>query len=522
MSGKKDFRAGRSGEKSFPEGSKQGVKLMERDPGAEFPVWTHGPASAFVVAQQFMEARAKAAGVFDIWTGKEKTELGYPKPTISYILDSSYAEAYIREDSAEGQSIAASSIETPATNTEGVSTPRRRAVSVFRSPGGLISLQDPRYYPADGETEEFSGLEFGRLVQRTNSFEKYTYAANKTREQSMKWEEATTYKRRRVALADAVLTGCLGASANAVVKPYLRRGDIAEAWDALRNKYARPGDAVVISQLNAHLRNLEMKRTVRLEEFLNQVDVLREALGECGAPVDETECLNILKGAVLVTAEGKDVYGPAFTTARHAGWDMDELIDALTSDCHELIQSEGIAAIKNAEFQRELQRRKTVSDPKPNDRGGANNATVDPSANNASKVITAGTDGATHPDTPCYKCQEFGHIARNCPQKKSSGAAAPSNRAPKPTAKATEADTEEEEEEERDRKGPAASKPKSILKPPAPLTPARAVPTPDCSSASLTLTTQQRAVPRTPTWRSPRRCTFSPRGIGRLPLAERD
>jgi hypothetical protein len=490
---RKDFRVGRSGEKSFSGCSTQRVKLMERDPGVEYPVWIHGPASQFVVAQRFMEARAKAAGVFDIWTGEEKTELGYPKPTISYILDSTYADTHVREDSEEGRAMITTSRGSP----ESGGTPAVRTVAVYRSPGGLISLEVPRYHPSEGEREEFSGLEFGRLVQRTNSFEKYTYATSKTREQTMKWEEATTYKRKRVALAEAVLSGCLGASANAVVKPYLRRGDISDAWEALQTKYARPGDADVIRQLRTHMRSLEMS-PVRLEEFLNQMDILRDALEQCGATVEESECLSIIEGAVLATTAGKKIYGPAFVNARHSGWGTDELIDALSSNCHELIQAEGIAAIKIAEFQRELLRRKIV--PKQNDGGGAdgNKTEVGPSAN-APTAPTAGTDGTTLANMVCYRCGLTGHIARHCPEKKGAGAVVANPKVPKAAAKAAEADTEEEKEEEDLPQATAPSR-----RPPR-MSPARAAPTPACSSTGPNLRTPTGAARGTPTCHSPRR-----------------
>lgn len=161
--------------------------MLERDPGVGFPVWTHGPASQFVVAQRFMEARAKAAGVFDLWTGVEKTEFAYPKPKLSLILDTEYADARVLEDSEDGRSMLLSSRvsrNSPASAIRGARTTQE--TEIFRSPGGLILLQDPQYNPAEDEKDVYSGLEFARLVQRTNNFDKYNHAVGKTREHSMK------------------------------------------------------------------------------------------------------------------------------------------------------------------------------------------------------------------------------------------------------------------------------------------------------------------------------------------------
>jgi hypothetical protein len=104
MSARKDFRSREEkpgGERSA-HFSSQGVKLLERDPGREHPIWTQGPASAFVVAKMFMETRAKSDGVHDLWIGKETTNFNCTTSAICIHYDPTYDEPFVKIDSPEG------------------------------------------------------------------------------------------------------------------------------------------------------------------------------------------------------------------------------------------------------------------------------------------------------------------------------------------------------------------------------------------------------------------------------------
>jgi hypothetical protein len=72
MSARREFRRKEAGEDRNKQearavtGSSTGLKLLDRDPGAGSTLWSGGPASQFAVARQFMEVRAKTAGVWEL------------------------------------------------------------------------------------------------------------------------------------------------------------------------------------------------------------------------------------------------------------------------------------------------------------------------------------------------------------------------------------------------------------------------------------------------------------------------
>jgi hypothetical protein len=62
-----DARGGRDGGRGRAGGRNTygyvNMRLLEKDPGQDQPIWLGGAASNFVVARKFMETRAKASAV---------------------------------------------------------------------------------------------------------------------------------------------------------------------------------------------------------------------------------------------------------------------------------------------------------------------------------------------------------------------------------------------------------------------------------------------------------------------------
>jgi hypothetical protein len=373
---------------------------------------------------------------------------------VTYVFESDYAEPTISASSPEGKTMLAESTQTQ--------TP------VYRCAGDKLSGEDPLYTPSHGETCNASGMEFGLLVRKTSDFDKFQAHIDKQGENMLKWTAARREHKKRVSLADATMMGCLGPSAQAVVKKLLKSGDILGAWEALSEKYAPAQDSDVIQQLTQHVKSLKMKSPTRLEEYFGSLDTLQDALEESGARIDEHELLAIVKRAVLGSAEGVAAYGSAFTNARQFHWSLDRLTSVLVSDCHELVQAAGIANLKDAEFRDEMQRRRASgSMPSASPRAEPRDDGVVPYAGGAA---IAGTDGKTWESTLCYGCQGFGHTARNCPASKKAKAAAAT------AAKTKETDEPESTEESNgSSKGsgsgkatkPASSKPQPPVPPSA-------------------------------------------------------
>jgi hypothetical protein len=379
MSARREFRRREAGEDRNKQearaapGSSTGLKLLDRDPGAGRTLWSGGPASQFAVARQFMEVRAKTAEVWELWTGDESSEFTLRCPALTYVFESDYAEPTISASSPEGKTMLAESTQTP----------------VFRSAGDKLSGDDPLYTPSHGDTCSASGMEFGLLVRNTSDFDKFQVHIDKQGEQMLMWTTAWREHKKRVCLADATMMACLGPSAQAVVKKMLKSGDILGAWEALSDKYAPAQDSDVIQQLIQHVKSLKMKSPTRLEEYFGSLDTLHDTLEESGARIDKHELLAIVKGAVLGSTEGIAAYGSAFTNARQFYWSLERLMSVLVSDCYELVQTAGIADLKDAEFKDEMQHRR-ISLPAANPRVEPKDLGMAPFA----RAVTAVTDVA--------------------------------------------------------------------------------------------------------------------------------
>ncbi|KAJ1402329.1 hypothetical protein B484DRAFT_405440 [Ochromonadaceae sp. CCMP2298] len=419
MSAKRDSRRREDGvqrnKQEARTAASPGLKLLDKDPGAGSTLWSSGPASQFVVARQIMEVRAKAAGVWELWSGDESSEFTLLRPSVTYMYEPDYAEPSVSASSPEGKAMLSASTEG---YNDGSETPVR-TTPVFRCAGNKLAEENPLYTPQGGEVCSISGMEFGKLVRKTSDYDKFQSHIDKQSEQLLRWTSAQREHKKRVSLADATLMACLGPSAQAVVKKLLKSGEIFGAWEALNEKYAPAQDSDVIQQLTQHVKSLKMKSPTRLEEYFGSLDTLQDALEESGARIEEHELLAIVKGAVLGSAEGMATYGSAFTNARQFHWSLDRLTSVLVSDCHELVQAAGIADLKEAEFREEMQRRR-ISQQTANHKAEPREGGVVPFAG----AVTAGTDGKTWEGTKCYKCEQYGHVARNCPNPKPSKAAA--------------------------------------------------------------------------------------------------
>jgi hypothetical protein len=165
------------------------------------------------------------------------------------------------------------------------------------------------------------------------------------------------------------------------------------------------------------------------------VQILQDALEESNVVTRESELMSIMKKALLDSTEGRTTYQQTLTNCRQHGWDLEQLCNVLVSDCHELVQTQGIADLENANFQREMQKRKIV--PAQSAQVGAK--AIIPSAAAGSAVPVPGTDGILKAETLCYKCKGFGHYARSCPGAK-----------PKPEAKATKVPSATQDTQETD------------------------------------------------------------------------
>jgi hypothetical protein len=78
------------------------MKLMEKDPGADQPIWYGGAASAFVIAAKFMETRAKDEGVWEFWDGTEDSTSYITAPEIEIKYDARFSSELYDSTSTDG------------------------------------------------------------------------------------------------------------------------------------------------------------------------------------------------------------------------------------------------------------------------------------------------------------------------------------------------------------------------------------------------------------------------------------
>jgi hypothetical protein len=386
------------------------VKLIRKDPGDGQPIFSGGAASMFVVAKPLMETRAKKAGVIDFWIGREPSEFPCNAPQISYKLDVSWARARVKVGTRE-----ASELRT-ACDLDGR--------YVFETSDGYLTTEDPIYYPhtptEDDPTIEFettTRIRYAPICVKTGDVAKFIDHTNSTSAAMLRWRTENSKHRARVVLATGVMEGCLGASANAVVKHLLGEDKIAEAWQSLQDYYV-PHDVDVIREIDTHLRELKVLNPQLLPDYFNLVDMLREALLTCGADMSDGELESIVKSACLYTVEGRKAFEHIFKTGRQQRWDWPHLSMILLEEAHSLQQEAGIDYLEKEKIDREVAKRMKGMQLSANranlEQGNVAGAGAVTQEQPVGPIVK-GTDGKVKDKTKCFRCQKFGHIALLCP-----------------------------------------------------------------------------------------------------------
>ncbi|KAJ1418019.1 hypothetical protein B484DRAFT_400614 [Ochromonadaceae sp. CCMP2298] len=274
------------------------MRLLEKDPGADQPVWYKGPALNFVVARRFLETRAMDEGVWEFWTGEEDTSFFLNPPEIDYRYDAQFEDSLVQDNNQAAAQL--------------------RAAAASSAPGPT------------------AGIRYAALCVKTSDVAMFKKHLRQQRDSALKWDETSRRFRQRVNKAEAVMLKALGPAPTAAVRPLLNDHNVSEAWEALQNKYATQGDTDVIRVLEAHLKDVRLKHPSRLDEYVNTIDTLRMALSDCGVQKQDSEMIAILKDGILGTVEGKKAFKAIFTNARMFHWDSSDTLEALATEAHAL------------------------------------------------------------------------------------------------------------------------------------------------------------------------------------------
>jgi hypothetical protein len=276
------------------------VKLIRKDPGDGQPIFSGSAASTFVVAKPLMETRATKAGVIDFWMGREPSEFHCNPPQISYKLDMEWARARVKKGTREASELR--------------SACAMSAIYIYETLDGYLMTENPIYFPHE-PTEDDPTIEFETITKiryapscvKTGNVEKFMDHTNSISAAMLRWRTENSKHRARVVLATGVIEGCLGSSANAVVKHLLSEDKIAEAWQSPQDYYV-PHDVDVIREIDTHLRELRRNNPQLLPDYFNLVDMLRDALLTCGVDMSNKKLESIVKSACLHTVEGKKAF----------------------------------------------------------------------------------------------------------------------------------------------------------------------------------------------------------------------
>jgi hypothetical protein len=421
-SGGNESRSGRDGGRGRASGRSSpgfvSMRLLEKDPGPDQPIWYGGAASSFVIARKFMETRAKDEGVWEFWTGEESTDFIVTAPEIDYKFDASFSLSLVEAASTEGIGLKAAARGIPP-NPNDVNDHGSAPFDIHKYERDYITHVDPLYYPAEGEREPSSGILYAMLVQKTSDVGNFKYHVRGVKDSMLKWDASHRKFKSRMSKAEAVMLKCLGPAPTAAVRPLLNEKKYAKAWEALTNKYTPPGDTDVIRELEEHLKDVRLKSPSRLDEYVNTVDTLRGALEECGVKKSDAELIAILKNGILGTVEGKKAFENIFATARIFDWDAYTTLETLAKESHAMSQEQGIEALRRMEVSREIDRRApAVVSPK----AAAGEQQL--SSGQQGKIglpkgtqAVAGSDGRTNDTINCFRCQRYGHIAKWCPDR---------------------------------------------------------------------------------------------------------
>jgi hypothetical protein len=117
------------------------MKLMEKDPGADQPIWFGGAASAFVIAAKFMETRAKDEGVWEFWDGMEDSTFYITAPEIEFKYDARFSSGLYDSTSTDGIALAAESrgVQPNPNDQHDVGSPPFQLYSI----GQYVTRSDP-------------------------------------------------------------------------------------------------------------------------------------------------------------------------------------------------------------------------------------------------------------------------------------------------------------------------------------------------------------------------------------------
>ncbi|KAJ1404904.1 hypothetical protein B484DRAFT_404619 [Ochromonadaceae sp. CCMP2298] len=389
----------------------------------------------FVVAKSLMVTGAKKAGVYDYWTGKEPVDFPCNEPKISMFMDEGWWKIRTPMSGQEEVDLRALCTMQPPDPQDPQGSPGHPAQRLWQTSDYYLTTEDPIYHPrmptdqdSSVKRERGTGIAFAPACLRTGDVERFMEHCDKITGSLLMYRTEKSKHRSKVVEAQGVLEGCLGQSANAVIKQLLDEDKIPEAWEALQEYYV-PHDVDVIHELDKHLRELKLEHPQRLPEYFNLVDLLRSALDDCGVRMGDNEVGSIVKTALLQSAEGKKAFEQTFTNARQNRWDWQHLSMILLEEAHALQQEAGIDYLEKEKIDREVAKRMKQLTPgsgykaEPYAQTAEGNAANPQPPRQLAGPMVKGTDGKVNDRVKCFRCQQNGHIAKLCPTRVAPNAA---------------------------------------------------------------------------------------------------
>ncbi|KAJ1402592.1 hypothetical protein B484DRAFT_437586 [Ochromonadaceae sp. CCMP2298] len=349
------------------------VQIIDRDPAENKVLFEGGSASAFVLVVPLMVKRAKSVGVIEFWTGELKKDFFVKVPFVIMHYDPNFVEPCL----------------------------------------DFVGDMNPVYQYRQDEEEHTSGIQYGGVVVNTSYPEYLSEHVSKVQDRMLKWYSAKNKHQEKLQLADTTLR-------------------LKDAWDALHDKYGAEANPWEIAELDLHLGALKLSHPAKLADYHNKLQTLIVALDSSGMHKTDVEIAMIQEASLLSTPYNHQIFETAFVNARQNDWSLQKLEAVLQRESEALVNKEGMAELRERELSRAIQTREkrdqgkqggqqrtqaslTTTTNKSSGKGPAKTSEPDSSQ----LEVDAGTDGRTNPNIECYSCHEYGHIAGNCPTKKS-------------------------------------------------------------------------------------------------------
>jgi hypothetical protein len=181
------------------------LRLLRKDPGEGQPIFVGGAASMFVVAKSLMVTRAKKAGVYDYWTGKEPVDFPCNEPKISMYMDEGWWERRTPMGGQEEVDLRDLCTMQSPDPQDPQGSPEHPEQRLWQTSDYYLTTEDPIYHPCmptdqdpTVERERGTGIAYAPAWLRTGNVERFMEHCDKITGSLLKFRTEKSKHRSKV------------------------------------------------------------------------------------------------------------------------------------------------------------------------------------------------------------------------------------------------------------------------------------------------------------------------------------